>query len=446
MNTKSLFKIIDAFTSKQLSKLNAILDPHLNNPSTTPSQQERSGIDNTFSKNLNPDGIVAGLDIGSSKITVVVGRLNHDGQIVVIGIGEARCDGLIRGAISNIQKVAAAIKLALSDAAAQANVNILQVYASYSGTITNHVQHGLLLRNDPTAEINESDIYKLRQEMFNAILPPGERLIYLQAKPYTVDSEPGIIDPVGMAGQRMEADFQLVTANATLIEYLYKCCAHANVNLKAVVPAPIATAEALLCEEEMEEGVAVVDIGAAVTSIAVYNKGNLIHTENFPLGGNSISTDIRDFTGLQLKQAELLKNQFGNVKPDNIPLNEIIEVKILNGTKIKEVSRKELCDVIKSRTEELISMAFAIVIEAVKRERLTFGIVFTGGVSSLPHFKELAHEITQVHCHLGNTSLHLAEQSAGSKVAFNALKRPGYATAIGLLKVGLLRNSALTNR
>ncbi|MDB5019773.1 MAG: ftsA [Pedobacter sp.] len=438
MNTKSLFKIFDDFTSKQLSKINAILDPKQTDLSPALKKEGQPGLDLANRKKRNPGGFAVGLDIGSSKITVVVGKLAANDLIEVIGTGEANCDGLIRGSISNINKVSAAIKLALSVASAQANVNIQEVYASYSGAITNHVEHGVLLRDDLASEINENDIFNLRQEMHNAVLPAGEKLIYLQAKPYTIDSEPGILDPIGMAGRRIEADFQLVTANSVPIEYLYKCCAQSNVVLKDVVPASVATAEAVLCHEEMEEGVAVIDIGAAVTSIAIYNKGNLIRTENFPLGGNNISMDIRDFTGLQLRQAELLKKQFGNVKPDGIPLNEFIEVKILNGTKFKQVFRKELCEVIKSRVEELISIAFSIVTDALKRDKLKFGIVFTGGASSLPYFKELAHEITGAQCHLGNTSLHLAEQPLKTELSGDIRNRPDYATAIGLVKIGLL--------
>lgn len=437
MSKRSIFKIFDDFTSNQLSKLTDILDPRQKQHPSNANNEEQSASQHAYRKSPIHNGIVAGLDIGSSKISVVAGKLNPQGQIEVLGFAEVTCDGLIRGAISNINKISAAITLALSKVAEQANIQIQYAYASYSGPVHNHVEHGLLLRKDIAAEIDQGDIEKLRQEMYNSLLPPGERLIYMQAKPYTIDSEPGIIDPVGMAGQRIETDYQLVTANTTPIDHLYKCCAQANVKLLEVLPSSIASAEAVLCEEEIEEGVAIIDIGAAVTSIAVYSKGNLKHVENFPLGGNNISLDIRDFTGLQLRQAELLKKQFGTVKPENIPINEIIEVKILNGTKVKQVSRKELCQVIKSRTEELISIAYSIIMEAVKTEHLAFGLVFTGGVSGLPHFKELAHELTRTSCHLGNTTLHLADQKPSANSSRVLLEQPSYATAVGLLKLGL---------
>jgi len=435
MKKRSLFKIFEDFSSKQLSKINSILDAKPaddrvleDRQHDKPSQQE--------SKDKSTRLITA-LDVGSSKVTAIIGRLNPSDRIEILGVGYAVSDGLIRGSVSNIAKTSAAIKLALADASQQANVPVQEVYSSYSGVISNHVEHGVLLRNDPSTEVSSRDIEKLRLEMFNAVLPPGEQLIYMQAQTFTIDDEPGIKDPVGMSGKRIEADFQLITAGTTPIEYLQKCCAQANVSLKQVIPAAVASAEAVICEEEMEEGIAVIDIGAAVTSVAVYNKGNLIHAENIPLGGNNISADIRDFTGLQLKQAELMKNQFGDLNADAISVYEVIEAKILNGTKMKQVPRKALCEVIRSRAEELISIAYSIVHQAMRNEKLIFGIVFTGGTSALPNFKELAHEITGEECHLGVTSLHLADHTTATLAKRKDFNVAAHSTAVGLLRIGL---------
>ena len=438
MKKRSWFKIFDDFTSKQLSKINEVLDPKTADHGALEDSQEYTPAGRTKGKVDKSAHLVAALDVGSSKITAIIGRLNPLDRIEILGVGYAVSDGLIRGSVSNIAKTSAAIKLALLEASQQANVRIPEVYSSYSGVISNHTEHGVLLRNDPSTEIHAADIERLRLEMFNAVLPPGEQLIYMQAKAYTIDDEPGIKDPVGMSGKRIEADFQLITASTTPIEYLQKCCAQANVTLRQIIPAAVASAEAVICEEEMEEGIAVVDIGAAVTSVAVYNKGTLIHAENFPLGGNNISADIRDFTGLQLKQAELMKNQFGDLNADAISVNEVIEAKILNGTKIKQVSRKALCEVIRSRAEELISIAYSVVHQAMKNEKLIFGIVFTGGTSALPNFKDLAQEITTEECHLGVTTLHIAENMSAALFRGKRFNMASHSTAVGLLKVGLM--------
>jgi cell division protein FtsA len=426
MKKRSLFSILETFTTKQLSKINTLLD--------TSAYEHNEEVPEK--KALAPTFALA-LDIGSSKITALVGRLDAKGLIEVLGFGEAPSDGLIRGSIANISKISEGIKQAVSLATTQAKIDIREVYSSYSGTITNLVEHGVLLREDPNAEISNDDVSRLRNEMHNAMLPAGERLIYMQAKPYTVDDEPGIKEPVGMSGQRMEADFCLVSASTTPIDHLRKCCTQANLILADIIPAAVCSAEAVICAEEMEEGIAVINIGAAVTSIAIYNKGNLIHTENFPLGGNNISTDIRDFTGLPLRQAEALKNQFGKALATDIPETEVIDVNILNGTKVKHVSRKDLCEVIKSRTEELIAMAYAIVTEALRGDKLIFGIVFTGGVTSLPNFIELAKAVTSEQCHLGDTTLHFAPRKGMTEQAFIKLNAPGNASVAGLLKIAL---------
>jgi cell division protein FtsA len=426
MKKRSLFSVLENFTTKQISKLNSLLDP------STYEHSEEAPEKQVFAPTF-----ALALDIGSSKITALVGRLDGKGMIEVLGFGEAPSEGLIRGSIANISKISEGIKRAVTLATTQAKIDIRDVHTSYSGTITNLVEHGVLLREDPNAEITEDDVSRLRNEMHNAMLPAGERLIYMQAKPYTVDDEPGIKEPVGMSGQRMEADFRLVSASITPIDHLRKCCTQANLNLADIIPAAICSAEAVICAEEMEEGIAVINIGAAVTSIAIYNKGNLIHTENFPLGGNNISTDIRDFTGLPLRQAEALKNQFGKAIPIDIPDTEVIDVNILNGTKIKHVSRKDLCEVIKSRTEELIAMAYAIVNEALKGDKLIFGIVFTGGVTALPNFIDLAKAVTSEQCHLGDTTSHFAPRNVISEQAFKKLNAPGNATVAGLLKIAL---------
>jgi cell division protein FtsA len=426
MKKRSFFNVLENFATNQISKINALLD------SSAYEKSEEAPIKQA----LVPTFALA-LDIGSSKITALVGRLDAKGMIEILGFGEAPSDGLIRGSIANISKISEGIKEAVAMATTQAKIDIRNVYSSYSGTITNLVEHGVLLREDPNAEITADDVSKLKAEMHNAMLPAGERLIYMQAKPYTVDDEPGIKEPIGMSGQRMEADFRLVSANMTAIDHLRKCCTQANLNLADIIPAAICSAESVICAEEMEEGIAVIDIGAAVTSIAVYNKGNLIHTENFPLGGNNISTDIRDFTGLPLRQAEALKNQFGKAISADISETEVIDVNILNGTKVKHVSRKDLCEVIKSRTEELIAMAYAIVTEALKGEKLIFGIVFTGGVTALPNFIELAKTVTSEQCHLGDTTSHFAQGTGFSEQAFYKLNAPGKATVAGLLKIAL---------
>lgn len=386
----------------------------------------------------NPKGIAVGLDIGSSKIVALIGRLNEEGMIEIMGAGEAYSEGLTRGSISNLSKTTAGIKAALAEACAAARVEVHQVITNYSGVCNNMDQRGVIVREDMINEISVADIQKLKKEMEGNPYPAGEQIVYLEPQHFIIDDEPDIRDPIGMSGQRFESDFHVITGAASGIQNLYKCIRHSNLEIKHIYPTAIASAEAVICDEEKEEGIAVVDIGAAVTSISVYKHGIMRYAEVIQLGGNSITADIKQFTGLSSKQAELMKKTYGDVGPENIDPNEIIQYKISNGTKDRFISRVNLAVIIQSRMEELIGLASESIKNALNGRCLTFGIVFTGGDSQLPNLSILAERITGEKCHSGTPALHL--QKIDHKYpALSKFNSPIYATSIGLLRMGLTR-------
>jgi cell division protein FtsA len=386
----------------------------------------------------NPDGIAVGLDVGSSKIVAVIGRLNADHQIDVLGIGEAPSDGLTRGSISNLTKTTNAIKEALEAAIGTTKLEINQVIANYSGLCNNLDQRGVIIREDMIKDIRSEDIIRLKKEMEGNPYPAGEQIVYLEPQHFIIDDEPDIRDPIGMSGQRFESDFHVITGEVNGINNLHKCVRQAGTAIKTIYPTAIASAEAVVCEEEKEEGIAVIDIGAAVTSIVVYKNGIMRYADTILLGGNSINADIRQFTGLGSKQAELLKKTYGSVLSEETDPNEIIQFKILNGTKERFISKVDLAMIIQSRMEELISLAYGKIEEALKGRCLTCGIVFTGGDSRLHNIRKLGEQITGLKCHAGTPMLHLKADSSQHEL-FDKLNDPIYATSIGLLKMGLTK-------
>lgn len=389
--------------------------------------------------NENPDGIAVGLDIGSSKIVALIGRLNKEGLIEILGAGETPSAGLTRGSISNLTKTTAAIKEVLEEACDAAKVAVHQVITNYSGICNNLDQRGVLIREDMINEISVADIDMLKKEMDGNPYPPGEQIVYLEPQHFIIDDEPDIRDPIGMAGQRFESDFHVITGEISGLKNLHKCVGYSNMQIKRIYPTAIASAEAVICEDEKEEGIAVIDIGAAVTSISVYKHGIMRYAEVIQLGGNSITADIKQFTGLSSKQAELLKKTYGDVLPEHIDPNELIQYKVLNGTKDRFISRLNLAVIIQSRMEELIGIASESIKEALKGRGLTFGIVFTGGDSQLPNLTSLAERITGVKCHLGTPSLHLQKGGVQQHLTMAKFDSPVYATSIGLLRMGLTR-------
>jgi cell division protein FtsA len=386
----------------------------------------------------NPDGIAVGLDVGSSKIVALVGRLNAKQQVEILGFGEALSEGLIRGSVVNLGKTAGAIREALHAAIASANVEVHQVITNYSGLCNNLDQRGVIIREDMIHEIGTEDIIRLKKEMQGNPYPPGEQIVYLEPQHYIIDDEPDIRDPIGMAGQRFESDFHVITGEVTGLNNLHKCVRQSQVGVKDIYPTAIASAEAVICEDEKEEGIAVIDIGAAVTSISVYKHGIMRYADTILLGGNTINADIKEFTGLSSKQAELMKKVYGAVLPENIDPSEIIQYKILNGTKDKFISKVDLALIIQSRMEELIGLAYDKIEEALKGRCLTCGIVFTGGDSKLPNLRVLGEQITGLKCHGGSPTLHL-QKSATPTDLMDKLTSPAYATSIGLLKMGLTK-------
>jgi cell division protein FtsA len=387
----------------------------------------------------NPNGIIAGLDIGTSKIVALIGRMDEAGQIEILGYGEAPSEGLTRGSISNINKTTAGIKEALAEASASAKVQITQVITNYSGICNNLDQRGVIIRENMINEIDHLDIQRLKKEMDGNLYPPGEQIVFLEPQHYIIDDEPDIRDPIGMAGQRFESDFHVITGEILAIKNLHKCVGLANRQIKEIYPTAIASAEAVICEEEKEEGIAVVDIGAAVTSVSIYKHGILRGSEVIQLGGNSITADIKQYTGLSSKQAELLKKTYGDLFPEEIDPNEIIQYRLVNSLKDRFITKADLAVIIQSRMEELIGIASAIITEALKGRALTFGIVFTGGDALLPNLIRLGEKISGVKCHIGTPAMHLQESNPDQKLLMTQLKSPMYATSIGLLKMGLTR-------
>lgn len=388
----------------------------------------------------NPEGISVGLDVGSSKIVALVGRLDAQQQIEILGFGEAPSEGLIRGAVVNLGKTAGAIREALHAAIGSANVEVHQVITNYSGLCNNLDQRGVIIREDMIQEIGTKDIIRLKKEMQGNPYPPGEQIVYLEPQHFIIDDEPDIRDPIGMAGQRFESDFHVITGEVTGLNNLEKCVRQSMVSVKDIYPTAIASAEAVICEEEKEEGIAVIDIGAAVTSISVYKHGIMRYADTILLGGNTINADIKEFTGLSSKQAELMKKVYGAVLPEHIDPNEIIQYKILNGTKDKFISKVDLALIIQSRMEELIGLAYDKIEDALNGGCLTCGIVFTGGDSKIPNLRVLGEQITGLKCHGGSPTLHLQKSPVTSGL-FGKFTSPAYATSIGLLKMGLTKVS-----
>jgi cell division protein FtsA len=382
--------------------------------------------------------IVVGLDIGTTKICAIVGRRSKNGKIEILGLGKAESAGVTRGMVSNIDKTVQGITQSVEEAGAQSNVEIRVVNVGIAGQHIKSLQHrGLITRRDMNNEIGRKDIEKLIEDMYNLVMPPGEEIIHVLPQEFTVDNEPGIKDPIGMAGVRLEANFHIISGQVTAIKNIVKCITKANLESQELILEPLASSEAVLSEEEKEAGVVLVDIGGGTTDVAIFHEGIIRHTAVIPFGGNSITEDIREGCSVMRNIAEQLKTRFGSALADENKDNEIVCVPGLRGREAKEISVKNLAYVIQARMEEIIEHVYYEIKSSGYEKKLIAGIVITGGGAQLKHLAQLVEYVTGLDCRLGYPNEHLAKNEVLPKNVYEEMQSPTYATGIGLLIKGI---------
>lgn len=381
--------------------------------------------------------IVVGLDIGTTKICVTVGRRSGRNKIEVLGVGKAESSGVSRGVVANIQKTVNSILQAVEEASGQSNVDIKVVNVGIAGQHIKSIQHrGILTRKDDN-EIERYDIEQLIEDMYKLVLPPGEEIIHVLPQEFTVDNEPGIKDPIGMAGRRMEANFHIISGHVSAVKNIKKCIDNAHLEVQDLILEPLASSEAVLDEPDKDAGVVLVDIGGGTTDVAIFHEGIIRHTAVIPLGGNIVTEDIKQGCAVLRNQAELLKVRFGSALADENKDNEVISVPGLRGREPKEISVKNLAYIIQARMEEIIEHVYYEIKSSGYENKLIGGIVVTGGGAQLKHLVQLVEYITGIDCRVGFPNEHLAKNEHLPKNIFDELKSPLYATGIGLLIKGV---------
>ncbi|WP_257657742.1 cell division protein FtsA [Parapedobacter lycopersici] len=382
--------------------------------------------------------IVVGLDIGTTKICVTVGRRSGAKKIEILGVGKAESSGVSRGVVANIQKTVNSILQAVEEASSQSNVDIKVVNVGIAGQHIKSIQHrGILTRRDEN-EINRLDIERLIEDMYKLVLPPGEEIIHVLPQEFTIDNEPGIKDPIGMAGRRMEANFHIISGHVSAIKNIKKCIDNASLEVQDLILEPLASSEAVLDEADKDAGVVLVDIGGGTTDVAIFHEGIIRHTAVIPLGGNIVTEDIKQGCSVLRNQAELLKIRFGSALADENKENEVICVPGLRGREPKEISVKNLAYIIQARMEEIVEHVYYEIKSSGYENKLIGGIVVTGGGAQLKHLVQLVEYITGIDCRVGFPNEHLAKNEVLPKTIYDELKSPLYATGIGLLIKGIL--------
>lgn len=377
----------------------------------------------------DPKEIIVGIDIGTTKISCLIASKDEFGKTEVLGIGKSPSHGVIRGEVANIDKTVSAIVSAVDQAQRQSGVEVKDVYVGIAGQhIKSHQHRGILTRDYSQTEITKKDVKKLILDMHKLAMNPGERIIHVLPQEFYVDSLQSVSDPIGMCGNRLEANFHIITGRVSAAQNIERCIEKAGFNMVGLILEPIASSAAVLDEEEKEAGVALVDIGGGTTDLAIFQKGIIRHTCVIPFGGNIISNDIVEGCRITSKQAEALKIKFGSAIALGVKENQVISIPGLRGRPAKEISMKNLANIIQSRMEEIFEHVHYEIKTSGYIDKLNCGIVITGGGSQLNSVKQLVEYVTGMDAKIGLPIEHLA------KGFDEQLRHPLFATGIGLIE------------
>jgi cell division protein FtsA len=380
---------------------------------------------------MQKDKIVVGLDIGTTKICAIVGKQNEFDKLEILGMGKAVSEGVIHGKVINIDLTIGSIQKAIKEAEEQSGIDIKVVNVGIAGHhIKSSMHHGGITRNSNETEITVEDVNRLTNDMYKTVIPPGNQIIHVMPQDYTVDYEGPIMDPVGMSGVKMEADFHIITADTGAISRINKCIQRSGLEISHLILEPIASSMSVLEDDEKEAGVALVDIGGGTTDIAIFHENILRHTAVIPFGGNIITADIKQGCMVLQNQAELLKVKFGRALADDVKANEIVSIPGLRNRSPKEISIKNLAHIIQARMEEIIDLVHSQIIYSGYEGKLAGGIVLTGGGSQLQNIKQLFEYMTGMDVRIGHPNQYLG------KGKIEEVKSPMYATSVGLVLAG----------
>ena len=378
--------------------------------------------------------IIVGLDIGTTKIASIVGKRNARGKIEVLGLGNTESIGVKRGVVSNIENTLNSIKTAVEKASLKSKVEIKFVNVGIAGQHIKSLQHrGSIIRENNDEEISKADIEALHNSMFNLNMSPGEEIIDVIPQEYIIDGEQGIKQPVGMLGNSLEANFHIIIGQTTAAKNIYKCVKKAGLEVVDLILEPIASAEAVLSNEEKEAGVVLVDIGGGTTDMAIFQDGIIRHTAVIPFGGDIITEDVKEGCTIIKKHAEELKVKFGSALASENKEEEIVAIPGLRGRDPKEITLKNLASIIQARMEEIIEHFYYEIKNSGYEKKLIAGIVLTGGGAQLKHIAQLTEFITGMDTRIGYPNEHLANDVS------DEIASPMYSTGVGLVIEGISR-------
>lgn len=376
--------------------------------------------------------LIVGLDIGTTKIVVLVGEVSPDGQIEVIGIGSHPSRGLKRGVVVNIEATVQSIQRALEEAELMAGC---EIHSAYTGIAGSHIRslnsHGIVAIREN--EVTQADVFRVIDAAKAVAIPADQKILHVLPQEFIIDSQEDIREPVGMSGVRLEAKVHIVTGAVSAAQNISKCVEKCGLHVGDIILEQLASSYSVLGDDEKELGVCMIDIGGGTTDIAIFTNGAIRHTAVIPIAGDQVTNDIAVALRTPTKYAEQIKIKHGCAVARLADANEQIEVPTVAAKQARQISKRELAEVTGARYEELFALVLAELRRSGFSDLVSSGIVLTGGAAMVDGAIELAESVFQMPVRLGMPR-HVRGLS-------EVLETPIYATAVGLLLHGYQQQS-----
>jgi len=380
----------------------------------------------------NNHNMIVGLDIGTSKVVALVAEVTPDGELNIIGIGTNPVRGLKKGVVVNIESTVQSLQAAINEAQKVADCSIHSVFVGIAGShIRSQNSDGIVaIRN---GEVSRADLERVLDAAQAVAIPADQKVLHTLAQDYMIDNQEGVREPLGMSGVRLEARVHVVTCAINALQNIEKCVSRCNLAVDDIILEQLASASAVLTEDEQELGVCLVDIGGGTTDIAIFTEGAIRHTAVIPIAGDQVTNDIAMALRTPTQYAEQIKVRYACALAKLTGPDETIKVPSVGDRPPRELSRQALAEVIEPRYEELFSLILAELRRSGYEDMIPAGIVLTGGTAKMEGAVELAEEIFHMPVRLGSPQ--------GVKGIDDVVRNPIYATAVGLLIYGLRKQN-----
>lgn len=375
------------------------------------------------------DKHIVGIDIGTSKVGVIVAKILESGEIEIVGLGKSDSKGMRRGSISNLKEIEASVRNSVIDAESMSNYSIQRAFVSVGGCYLNNINsRGVVAVSSKDKIITHMDVARVLQSASSITISNDQKIFHTIPQEFIVDEQDGISDPVGMHGQRLEANVHIIIASKTTLQNIATVIHNCGIEVEEFVFNLLADSYSVLTPEEMELGVALINIGQGTTGIAIFEKGAICHSHTIPIGGEHFTNDLSVLLKIGSADAEIVKKKFGCALKSMVSEEEMVEIQNTSSKKSVVIEKSRIAEILEPRCIELFQLLFENIRDTKLLKAINSGLVLTGGGSLLPGVSEIAESVFDHHVRFG--------EPMGVSGLTNIVGSPLFSTSVGLVLYG----------